>query len=92
MSADDDPRYERDSDKRILNLLNHRLDFRDVDEFDWDAAKHWRSDRRGEIRYSATSTFRGKMHTVIYTERQDVTRVISFRRANKQEERRYAAA
>ena len=84
--------YDWDDNKRDLNLLIHGLDFRDVDEFDWDSAVQQRSDRGSETRYSATSTFRGKLHTVIYTERQDLTRIISFRRANKREVRRYAAA
>ena len=81
-----------DHNKRILNLANHGLDFDDLGEFDWDSTIRWRSDRGDEIRFTTISTFRGKMHSVIYTERQGVIRVISFRRANKKEERRYAAA
>ena len=90
MPADHRRTYEWDDNKRILNLANHQQDFRDVEEFDWDSAVQQRSDRGKETRYTATSDFRGKLHTVVYTERQDAIRVISFRRANKREEILYA--
>ena len=77
--------YEWDHNKRILNLANYQLDFRDVEEFDWDSAVRRRSDRGNEIRYVAIGDFRGEIHVVVYTIRQDVIRVISFRRANDKE-------
>ena len=85
-----DRKYEWDENKRALNLLYHNLDFREVDYFDWDAATRRRSDRGNEVRHTATGMFRGKLHTVVYTEREGLTRIISFRRANKQEVRRHA--
>lgn len=81
-----------DDNKRFLNLVNHQLDLNDLQEFDWDVAKHWRSDRGDEIRFVAVGYFANKLHAVIYTDRQDTTRIISFRRANRKEERLYAAA
>ena len=83
--------YNWDENKRAQNLRRHGIDFNDVTKFDWDNAVHERSDRAGEERYAVTSLFRGKIHTVIYTERGRMRRIISFRRANKQEVRRYAA-
>ena len=81
-----------DDNKRILNLANHGLDFNDLGEFDWNSLNHQRSDRGKEVRYVAPGYFRGKMHIVVYTERQDLTRVISVRRAKQREERLYAEA
>ena len=82
--------YDWDENKRAQNLRRHGLDFNDVAEFDWDDAARWRSDRGNEISFIATGRFAGKLHTVVYTERQEIVRVISFRRANKKEEERYA--
>ena len=87
-----DRTYVWDENKRAANLRHHELDFQDVEEFDWDGGVHERSDRKGEVRFMAIGYFRDILHVVIYTERQDTTRIISFRRANKQEVRRYAAA
>ena len=84
--------YDWDDNKRALNIRRHGIDFNDVAEFDWDGGVHERSDRKGEVRFMAIGYFQDILHVVIYTERQDKTRVISFRRANKQEVRRYAAA
>ena len=84
--------YDWDENKRAINLIRHGLDFNDLDEFAWNTVVQWRSDRSNETRYTATSMFRGKLHTIIYTERGALTRIISFRRANDKEERRYAAA
>ena len=82
--------YDWDENKRVQNLRQHSLDFYDVEEFDWDASEPRRSDRSGEERYIAVSHYRGQLHTVVYTERGELRRIISFRRANKQEVRRHA--
>lgn len=84
--------YDWDETKRSLNLSRHGLDFEDVAEFDWGTSIPQRTDRGGEERFAATSMFRGKLHTIIYTERGALIRIISFRRANDKEEIRYAAA
>ena len=84
--------YDWDDNKRTQNLSRHGLDFEDVAEFNWDTSIPRRTDRGREERFAATSVFRGKLHTIIYTEREGLTRIISFRRANKQEVRRYATA
>ena len=85
-------KYDWDDNKRDLNMRHHGLDFNDVAEFDWDNAVHERSDRGGETRYVAVGVLRDKLYAVVYTERQGITRIISFRRANDKEEIRYAAA
>ena len=81
--------YDWDENKRAINLIRHGLDFNEVAEFDWNASKPRRSDRSGEIRHMAVGYYRGKLHAIVYTERQGITRIISFRRANRQEDKYY---
>lgn len=78
-----------DPNKRIQNLARHRLDFQDLTGFDWDSATYRRSDRFGEMRYMAINLFNGKIYSVVYTLRNGVRRIISFRRANRKEETDY---
>ena len=78
-----------DPDKRIQNLARHGLDFRDLAHFSWGANQPRRSDRLGEVRYVELGNFRGKPHVVVYTIRDEVIRIISFRRAKRTEVTRY---
>ena len=48
--------------------------------------------RYGETRYLAIGYIGDRLHAVVYTDRGDATRIISLRRANRQEEREYAGA
>lgn len=43
-----------------------------------------------QIRYMATGYIFNRLHRVVYTIRDDKTRIISLRRANARERRRYA--
>lgn len=79
-----------DPRKRIQNLTCHGLDFQDLVEFNWGANSPRRSDRHGEERYVELGDFRGKPHVVVYTVRNGVVRIISFRRAKTIEVSRYA--
>jgi uncharacterized protein len=80
-----------DESKRRINLAKHGLDFAEVAEFAWDAAIVAEDTRHdyGEVRYRAWGMFRGVMHSVAFTRGASVVRVISFRRANRMEIRRY---
>jgi len=62
-----------------------------VKEFAWHEAVLFDRSRSddGEHRYAAIGLFDGKLHTVIFTRRGRRTRIISFRRANKPEEKIY---
>ena len=77
--------YEWDEDKRALNLARHGIDFESIEHFRWETAKVKPSDRRGETRYLALGFIGDRVHAVVYTLRQDRTRLISMRRANKTE-------
>lgn len=80
-----------DEEKRLSNLKKHKCDFADVMYFDWENATFIDDNRRayGERRILAFGLFDGRLHIVAFTPRNGDVRIISFRRANKREERRY---
>ena len=82
--------FEWDEAKREETLSRRDVDFASVEHFDWDTAVIERSDRHSEIRYMATGYIFNRLHRVVYTIRDDKTRIISLRRANARERRRYA--
>ena len=77
--------YEWDLDKRALNLARHGVDFESIKHFRWQTATIKRSDRAGEERRLALGFLGDKVHAVVYTVRGDNRRLISMRRASKQE-------
>jgi len=85
------PAFTWDETKRQINLAKHGLDFAEVAEFTWEDAIVARDARRdyGEVRYRAWGLFRGVMHSVAFTRNGGVVRVLSFRRANRMERKRY---
>jgi uncharacterized DUF497 family protein len=83
--------FEWDEAKRLTNLAKHGLDFADLDEFDWSKPVIYADVRKayGEARFMALAEFRNRVHSVTFTMRGRVMRVISFRRAHRKEVRRY---
>jgi uncharacterized DUF497 family protein len=81
---------EFDPKKNAANKAKHGLDFADIVLLDWENALIWTDDREdyGECRYAALA-MNDRLYSVAFTVRDDVFRVISFRKANKREERRY---
>ena len=84
--------YEWDDAKQRSNLQKHRVDFRDMEDFEWGTAIVRSAYRHGETRHIAIGYIGNRLHTVAYTQRGDTTRIISLRRASKREEREYAGA
>ena len=84
--------YEWDENKRQTNRDKHKIDFEAIHFFEWNTALIEPSPRYGEMRYSAIGYIGDHLHFVIYTERGEITRVISLRRASNQERNRYAQA
>ena len=84
--------YEWDEEKRQENAGKHTIDFAEIHAFEWDTAVYNPNDTHGELRWVATSYIGDRLYTVIYTWRGDRKRVISLRRASRQEERIYAQA
>lgn len=85
---------EFDPRKNAKNVQKHGLSFDLTAELDWGAA-HTIEDRRqdcSETRYVALARLRGRLHAVCYCVRGGAFRIISFRKANKREERIYEKA
>lgn len=80
--------FDRDESKRRENLLKHRIDFVRVEEA-FNGPMFARLDRRveyGEDRWRALGWIQGRPIVIVYTERGDVIRIISARKAKKNEE------
>ena len=77
--------------KRLINLEKHHADFIDVAEF-FDSPQVVAEDRRfdyQEKRWISYGLLRQRVMVLIYTKRKNVIRVISFRKANKNEVYKY---
>jgi len=86
--------YEFDPAKDILNQRKHGLPMTAADFFDWDTAQIREDDRFDypEQRFEATGYIGRRLHVLIFCLNGEKTRLISLRRAEKYEERRYAKA
>ncbi|BCX88482.1 conserved hypothetical protein [Methylomarinovum tepidoasis] len=83
--------YEWDDNKAATNLRNHGVTFEAVMDFDWEAATILEDDRRdyGEHRFIAYGPIGDRLHCLVFTLRGRRIRVISLRKANSREVRRY---
>ena len=81
--------YEWRDIKRRTNDDKHSADFAEVHGFDWDNAAIRPSDRHGESRFIAYGYIGQRRYAVVFTWRGEVRRIISFRKANPREVRRY---
>lgn len=88
-------KYERfgwDPDKRDSNLRMHGIDFRRAAEIFDDACMHLPAQTiEGEVRFKAIGQLDDAIIAVIYTDREKgrVCRIISARRASRNERRQY---
>ena len=82
---------EFDSVKNEKNIRERDLSFERVREFDFGTANVTIDDRRnyGEVRYIATGYFEKRLHILCFTETMLGIRVISFRKANNREVKKY---
>ena len=83
------PHYEWDEEKHEDTLRIRGVDFVLVEQADWTAAIHLRSDRGGELRYSSFVPIGDRLYNVVWTPRDSHTRIISLRKANGREITRY---
>ena len=81
--------YEWDDAKRAKNRAKHGVDFADVVRFHWASALLIDDRRHDEPRVRALGLIDGKLMALVYTERGARVRVISLRKAEKQERRLY---
>ena len=83
--------YDWDEDKRKLNIADHRIDFTAAEGFDWDTAVINIDDREdyGELREVAWGFIRERLYTLVFTRRGQRIRIISLRKADKREMKKY---
>jgi uncharacterized DUF497 family protein len=83
--------FDWDEAKRAANLVRHGVDFAAVVRFDWDNAQLTADARRdyGELRYIAVGRIGPRLHVLVFTPRAELIRIISLRKANAREVRRY---
>jgi uncharacterized DUF497 family protein len=80
-----------DPGKNARNIAERGLSFEQVREFDWESAIIWQDTRRdyGEERFIALGRIGKRVHSLVFTRRSDTIHVISLRKANRREIRRY---
>jgi uncharacterized protein len=84
--------FEWDDRKRELNLAKHGIDFDSAIEVFYGPIILRGSDRNNEERWTALGYSGDRLVVVVFTRRADVIRIISARRARKNEERDYRNA
>lgn len=84
--------FEWDEAKRAENLAKHGVDFVDAAQVLSRSPLVLADERRdyGEPRYIAWGELNGLLLAVVFTVRGEALRIISARRANARERRRYA--
>ncbi len=83
--------FSCDPDKNKRNIELRRHNFDRVAELDWDTAWIYEDARNeyNEIRFIAYGMLDRRLHFVCFTETKDGIRIISFRKANNREIKRY---
>ena len=84
--------FEWNDGKNRRNLAKHGIDFDDAREVFYGPVIVRQSDRENEKRWVAIGSLEGKLIAVVFTRRVDVIRIVSARRARKNEERAYRNA
>lgn len=85
---------EWDEHKRLSNIEKHDLDFADAKRLDWDNANVIPDTRYDypEPRFWAYARGEnGRLYLVAFCLRGEKVRIISFRRANDREEKKYGS-
>jgi hypothetical protein len=81
--------FEWDEDKSRANLGKHGIDFDGASEIFYEPIVLRQSNRNNEERWIAIGSLEDRLIAVVFTRRADVIRIISARRARKNEERQY---
>ena len=82
---------DKDPDKEDRNLAERGLSLDLAEILDWATALIWEDTRKdyGERRYCVLGYIGDRLHSVVFTPREGKPRVISLRKANKREVKRY---
>jgi uncharacterized DUF497 family protein len=85
-------RYEFDPAKQAANVRRHRVFFSAMEGFEWETAQIEVDSRKayGETRFIALGLIGTRLYTLVYTLRGNAVRLISLRRSNVREVKRYA--
>lgn len=83
-----------DSVKDAINLAKHGVSLALAADMEWDSAVVWPDSRRvyGEPRQCGIGYIGMRLFFVAFVDRADGRRIISLRKANSREVRRYAEA
>lgn len=81
--------FEWNEQKRMANILKHGIDFEDAVTALQQPRLEFPSDRKGEVRILAICPETSRLIAVAYTMRDTTCRIISARRARKNEQRLY---
>lgn len=84
--------FEWDEQKNIRNQAKHGIDFDSAIDVFYGPIILRRSDRNNEERWTALGYSDHRLVVVVFTRRAEVVRIISARRARKNEERDYRNA
>lgn len=79
--------------KDAANKAKHGVSLALADRLEWDSALIWIDNRKdyGEIRQSALVLHGNRLYFIAFVDRIDTRRIISLRKANEREVRRYVA-
>jgi uncharacterized DUF497 family protein len=84
--------FEWDEAKNQINRAKHDIDFHDAIDVFHGPILVRRSDRNNEERWTALGFSEDRLIVVVFTRRAEVVRIISARRARRNEEREYRNA
>ncbi|MEQ8403291.1 MAG: BrnT family toxin [Roseitalea porphyridii] len=93
-AGEDGAMFEWDADKARRNRAKHRVDFTEIERFDFGTCIEFdvtEMAQDGEERVMAIGFIGVHLHVLIYTERGETMRLISLRRATPEETRLYHA-
>ncbi len=81
-----------DSVKDLKNREKHGVSLADATGFEWDDAVTWPDQRReyGEHRIAGLGYIGDRLYYVVFVARDEECRIISLRKANQREVKRYA--
>ena len=84
-------RFEWDEQKRLINLQRHEIDFADAERIFQNDLFTFIDDRfnYGETRFVSFGLLDGDIVAIVYTETEESIRVISIRKATKNEQQIY---
>ena len=82
-----------DPAKSDRNIARRGISFEVAEQFEWDTALLAEDLRKeyGERRFQALGFIAGRLHAMVFTPRAGKVHVISLRKANRREVRRYEA-